>query len=63
MRPENAHQARLLRLLRDPTLRASMGRAAIARDREVFSRARQVGAWAAVIDEVATAAGSSVAAP
>ena len=53
----------LLRLLRDPALRASMGRAAIARDREVFSRARQVGAWAAVIDEVATAAGSSAAAP
>ena len=53
----------LLRLLRDPALRASMGRAAIARDREVFRRARQVGAWAAVIDEVATAAGSSAAAP
>ena len=26
-------------------------------DREFFSRARQVGAWAALIDEVATAAG------
>ena len=48
----------LLRLLRDPALRARMGAAAIARDREVFSRARQVGAWAAVIDEVATAAGA-----
>lgn len=49
--------AALLRLLRDPELRAQMGAAAIARDREVFSRARQVGAWAALIDEVATAAG------
>ena len=47
----------LLRLLRDPALRARMGAAAIARDREVFSRARQVGAWAALIDEVADAAG------
>ena len=47
----------LLRLLGDPELRARMAAAAIARDREVFSRARQVGAWAAVIDEVATAAG------
>jgi glycosyltransferase involved in cell wall biosynthesis len=47
----------LLRLLGDPALRARMATAAIARDREVFSRARQVGAWAAVIDEVATAAG------
>jgi glycosyltransferase involved in cell wall biosynthesis len=47
----------LLRLLGDPALRARMAAAAIARDREVFSRARQVGAWAAVIDEVATAAG------
>jgi glycosyltransferase involved in cell wall biosynthesis len=47
----------LLRLLGDPALRARMGAAAIARDREVFSRARQVGAWAALIDEVATAAG------
>jgi glycosyltransferase involved in cell wall biosynthesis len=47
----------MLRLLRDPALRARMGAAAIARDREVFSRARQVGAWAALIDEVADAAG------
>ena len=47
----------LLRLLGDPALRAQMAAAAIARDREVFSRARQVGAWAAVIDEVADRAG------
>ena len=50
----------MLRLLRDPALRAQMGAAAIARDREVFSRPRQVGAWAALIDEVATAAGEPV---
>ena len=37
----------------------AMGAAAIARDREVFSRARQVGAWAALIDEVATTAGAA----
>ena len=48
----------LLRLLGDPDLRARMGEAAIARDRAVFSRARQVGAWAALIDEVATSAGT-----
>ena len=50
----------MLRLLRDPALRARMGAAGIARDREIFSRARQVGAWAALIDEVATAAGEPV---
>jgi glycosyltransferase involved in cell wall biosynthesis len=50
----------MLRLLGDPALRERMGAAAIARDREVFSRARQVGAWAALIDEVATAAGEPV---
>ncbi len=53
----------MLRLLGDPALRARMGAAAIARDREVFSRARQVGAWAALIDEVATAAGEPVPTP
>ncbi len=51
----------LLRLLGDPALRARMAEAAIARDRAVFSRARQVGAWAALIDEVATAAGTPAA--
>jgi glycosyltransferase involved in cell wall biosynthesis len=43
----------IVRLLRDPALRARMASAAIARSRAVFSRERQVGAWAALIDEVA----------
>ena len=56
------HGAALLRLLADPPLRARMATAAIARDRSVFSRARQVGAWAALIDEVATTPGPPAAA-
>jgi glycosyltransferase involved in cell wall biosynthesis len=43
----------IVRLLRDPALRARMASAAIARSRSVFSRERQVGAWAALIEEVA----------
>ncbi len=56
----------MLRLLGDPALRARMAVAAIARDRAVFSRERQVSAWAALIEEVAasavTARGATVAA-
>lgn len=43
----------IVRLLRDPALRARMASAAIARSRAAFSRERQVDAWAALIDEVA----------
>ena len=43
----------IVRLLRDPALRARMAAAAIERSRSVFSRERQVAAWAALIEEVA----------
>jgi len=46
------------RLLGDPALRARMGTAAIARDRAVFSRERQVGAWATLIEKVASSPGA-----
>ena len=52
----------LLRLLGDPALRARMATAAIARSRAVFSRERQVAAWAALIDEVAISAAAWAAA-
>lgn len=45
--------AALLRLLRDPALRARMGQAAIARSREHFSPARHFDAWATVVQRVA----------
>ncbi|MGZ5237393.1 MAG: glycosyltransferase family 4 protein [Caldimonas sp.] len=46
----------IVRLLRDPALRARMAHAAIARSRAMFSRERQVDAWAALIGAVATRA-------
>ncbi len=46
--------AAIVRLLRDPALRAGMASAAIARRRAVFGRERQVDAWADVIREVAS---------
>ncbi|MGZ5240689.1 MAG: glycosyltransferase family 1 protein, partial [Caldimonas sp.] len=46
----------IVRLLREPALRARMAQAAIARSRAVFSRERQVDAWAALIGAVATRA-------
>ena len=46
--------AAIVRLLRDPALRARMASAAIARSRAVFSRERQVDAWADLIREVAS---------
>ena len=51
----------MVRLLRDPDLRARMASAAIARSRAVFSRERQLDAWAALIDEVALAQRAKVA--
>ncbi len=44
----------VVRLLGDPPLRARMASAAIARSSAVFSRERQVDAWADVIREVAS---------
>ena len=51
--------AGMVRLLRDPALRARMAVAAIGRSRAVFSRERQVDAWAALIAEVARAEGAA----
>ena len=50
--------AAIVRLLRDPALRAHMASAAIARSRAVFSRERQVDAWAEMIREVASPPGA-----
>ncbi len=51
--------AGMVRLLRDPDLRARMAVAAIARSRAAFSRERQVDAWASLIGEVALAEGAA----
>lgn len=55
----SALAAGMVRLLRDPDLRARMAVAAIARGRAVFSRERQVDAWASLIGEVALAEGAA----
>ena len=55
----SALAAGMVRLLRDPDLRARMAVAAIARSRAAFSRERQVDAWASLIGEVALAQGGA----
>ena len=49
----DALAAGLRKLLLDPERRMAMGRAAIARARGHFSPARQLDAWAAVIEQAA----------
>ena len=46
--------AAMVRLLRDPAVRAGMAKAAIERSRAAFSRERQVDAWAGLIRDVAS---------
>jgi len=55
----SALAAGMVRLLRDPALRARMAVAAIARSRAAFSRERQVDAWASLIGKVARAEGTA----